>query len=97
MDPRIATIVYRTMIVTLTTHTKRFLGFRTVRYAMMGMMKSRGVKPIAPQRATKSPKNGMAAAMRVIMIVYTVVTPNLDSPFRRLKGPCLGFISFSSK
>jgi hypothetical protein len=36
------------------------------KYAMAGKTKSNGVNPMAPHMDTKSPKKGIAAAMRVI-------------------------------
>lgn len=47
--------------------------FPAFMYAKTGKTKSSGVKPIAPQIATKSPKKGMAAAIRVIRAMYIEV------------------------
>ncbi len=72
--PKMATNVYKTTIPMLNAQKIRLLGFLTRRNASIGKMKSRGVNPIAPQSATKSPKNGMAAAIRVTSAVYIEVT-----------------------
>jgi len=44
-----------------------------LRYAKAGNTKSKGVNPIAPQMETKSPKKGIAAAIRVTRTMYMEV------------------------
>lgn len=71
MQPNNATTENQTEIETLRIciATRSFLFFKVLpdlRKAKDGNTKSSGVKPIAPQMATKSPKNGIAAAIRVM-------------------------------
>lgn len=80
MQPKIATIENQEAIKTFNGRIKRpsleFLVlaiFPALRYAKVGNTKSRGVNPIAPQMDTKSPKKGIAAAIRVTRVMYMEV------------------------
>lgn len=78
MQPKIATIENQEAIKTFNGRIKRpsleFLAiFPALRYAKAGNTKSRGVNPIAPQMDTKSPKKGIAAAIRVTRVMYMEV------------------------
>lgn len=71
MQPNTATTENQEAIAKLRSCIERrslvFLGILpTFKYATAGKTKSSGVNPIAPQMDTKSPKKGMAAAIRVI-------------------------------
>lgn len=74
MQPKIATTENQVAIDMLKSRNKKLhtglLGiFPAFRYAIAGNTKSSGVKPTAPHMATKSPKKGIAAAMRVITVI----------------------------
>lgn len=78
MQPKIATIENQVAIKIFTDLIKRaslecLAILPTLRYAKAGKTKSRGVNPIAPQMDTKSPKNGIAAAIRVTRTMYMEV------------------------
>lgn len=74
MQPSIATkenqIAMAMLIICTRSFSLPFLGILPdFRKPKAGKTKSRGVNPIAPQMETKSPKNGMAAAVRVIKAI----------------------------
>lgn len=82
MQPRIATIENQVAIKIFNGFIKRpslefLVIFPALRYAKAGNTKSRGVNPIAPQIDTKSPKNGIAAAIRVTRTMYKEVKVSL--------------------
>ena len=70
MQPNTATTENQVAIARLRSSIERrsfvFFGILPAfKYATEGKTKSSGVNPIAPQMDTKSPKKGMAAAIRV--------------------------------
>lgn len=74
MQPKTATRENSAAMKKLATLTRRlkleFLCiFPAIKKAKAGNTKSKGVNPIAPQMATKSPKNGIAAEIRVMMMM----------------------------
>ncbi|MFS7930686.1 hypothetical protein Hanom_Chr04g00347191 [Helianthus anomalus] len=72
-----------------------FLGiFPAFKCAKTGNTKSSGVNPMAPQMDTKSPKNGMAAATKVIKPMYIEVNTSRRKWF--LIEVCLLGVIFSS-
>jgi len=84
MQPKIATTENQVAIKIFNGFIKRpsfeFLDmFPALRYAKAGNTKSKGVNPIAPQMDTKSPKKGIAAAIRVTRIMYVEVKKSLVS------------------
>lgn len=90
MQPKIATIENQIAIKTFNGRIKRptlelLAVLLALRCAKAGNTKSKGVKPIAPQMDTKSPKNGMAAAIRVTRTMYMEVKISRASRFLKRK------------
>lgn len=78
MQPKTATIENQVAIKIFNGRIKRpslelLAVLPALRYAKTGNTKSKGVNPIAPQIDTKSPKKGIAAAIRVTRTMYMEV------------------------
>lgn len=72
-------------------------GLRTLSHIRIGRMKSIGINPIAPTKATKSLKKGINAAKNVINTLYTRVMPRRADRLRLLNRDWWTLHSFSSK
>ena len=72
-------------------------GLRTLSHIRRGRMKSTGMNPIAPTKATKSLKKGINAAKNVINTLYTKVMLKRAVRLRLLNRDWWMLHSLSSK
>ena len=76
MEPIIATHEQTNIMEIFNPQVKSIFGLLTTKQAIDGITKSRGVNPMAPHKATKSPKKGIAHAINVINTIQIVVIIN---------------------
>lgn len=85
------------MMVMLAVQAHHLWGLLTLSHMIIGSRKSIGMKPIAPTRATKSPKKGINAARKVMMTLYTRVMQNRANRLRLLRRDWRTSQNFISK